>query len=97
MVITLNYARFIWKNYRGLLLFSAVFAALMQFLMLFLITTIDYGPIIDALLSRLPAQIRVLFATEFLQHISAEGAAAFGFNHPIVIVLLAISAILIPA
>ena len=96
-MITLNYAWFIWKNYRGLLLFSTVFMALMQFLMLFLITTIDYAPIIDALLNRLPAQIRVLFAAEFLQRISAEGATAFGFNHPMVLAILALSAILIPA
>lgn len=93
MMIDLNYPRFIWKNYRGLLIFSTLFVALMQFLMLFIITTIDSGPLLDTFLSLLPSQFRVLF----LQRSSVEGAAAFGFNHPLVIAILAISAIIIPA
>lgn len=96
-MIRLLYPKVIWKSYRGLILFSSIFIALMQFLILLIITTIDYAPIFEAFVNQLPSQIRLFFMAEFFQTFSPEGAAAFGFNHPLVISVMAISAIVIPA
>lgn len=97
IMIRLVYPRVIWKSYRGIIIFSAVFIALMQFLILLIFTTIDYVPIIEAFMKQLPEQFRMFFAAEFFQRFSPEGAAAFGFNHPLVISVMAINAIVIPA
>lgn len=92
----LSYPRFIFKNHRGLILFSVIFICAFQFLIIKLITTIDTRPIISAILEQLPAQMRMFLTQEFLTVLSVEGAAAFGFNHPLVLILLAINALLIP-
>lgn len=96
-MIRILYPKVIWKSYRGLIIFSGIFIAFMQFLLLLIITTIDYAPIFEAIITQLPSQIRMFIMSEFLQTFSPEGAAAFGFNHPLVISVMAISAIVIPA
>lgn len=60
-------------------------------------SSLDYAPIFEAILSQLPPQLQVLFSDQFFNRISVKGAAAFGFNHPLVLAILAITAIIIPA
>jgi ABC-type transport system involved in multi-copper enzyme maturation permease subunit len=50
-------------------------------------------PIIEALLNQLPQQLRVLFSEQFFTYLSIKGAAAFGFNHPLVLFVLGLLAI----
>ncbi len=79
------------------MLFSMVVAAALQFLIIWLITTIDYEPIMASIMEQLPTFFRLYFEEEFINRFSARGGAAFGFNHPIVLSLLAINAIIISA
>lgn len=92
----LAYPRFIWSNHRGLMIFSIIFIAAMQFLVVKLITTFDTASILSAIMDQLPAQFRQFLTQEFLTVLSVEGAAAFGFNHPMVLTVLAINAIILP-
>ena len=84
-----------WRLYRGLIIFSALFVGLIQFLIIWIFSSFDYIPIIDALLNQLPQQLRVLFSEQFFTYLSIKGAAAFGFNHPLVLFLLGLMAIMI--
>jgi ABC-2 type transport system permease protein len=93
----ITYPLFIWKNHRGLAIFSVIFIAALQFLVVKLITTFDTASILSAILDQLPEQFRMFLTREFLTVLSVEGAAAFGFNHPMVLTLLAINAIVLPA
>lgn len=93
----MHYPRVIWKRHLGLMLFSCFFLALLQFLVLYIITTLNYGAVIEAFISRLPPAFQTMFATQFFQSFSAEGAVAFGLNHPMVMAIMGLNAIIIPA
>ncbi len=93
----MTYPHFIWKTHRGLIVFSVLFTAALQFLIIFLITSVDTAPIFDAIAKQLPARLRILFNEQFMNRLSVKGAAAFGFNHPLVIALFGIIATVIPA
>jgi ABC-2 type transport system permease protein len=95
-MIKLAYIRLVWRDNKSFALFSMAFITLLQFLILYLVTTIDTTSIMTAILKQLPEQIRALVQDSLLSMLSFEGAAAFGFNHPLVIALLAINAVNIP-
>ena len=95
---SLAYFRFIWKSHRGFVVFSMLFIAGMQVLAIRIVTTFDVEPIIQAILQQLPEQARLFMAQAFLtQLLSIQGAAAFMFNHPVVLILIAVNAMLIPS
>jgi len=77
-------------------IFSVVFITLFQFLLLYLVTTFDTDAILSAILDQLPPMMRVFLQDSFFSMLTYDGAAAFGFNHPIVLTLLIITAINIP-
>ena len=93
----MSYFYFIWKSHRSFLLFSMIIISLFQFLILKLVTTIDYSSIIMNLLEQLPEIVRAMFGEDFISMLTVEGAAAFGLNHPLVLVILSIGAITIPS
>lgn len=95
-MIERSYIRLVWRNNRGFALFSMAFVTLMQFLILYLVTTIDTGAIIAAILEQLPDAVRAFLQDSFFSMLSYDGAAAFGFNHPLVLALLVITAVNIP-
>ncbi|MFC1782912.1 ABC transporter permease [Planctomycetota bacterium] len=94
---SLCYPRMIVNNQRGLMLFSMIVTAAIQFIIIWLIKTIDYEPIMASIMEQLPTFFRLFFEEELINRFSARGGAAFGFNHPIVLSLLAINAIIISA
>lgn len=92
----LTYVTFVWKNHRGFALFSMVVIAAMQLIIINLISSMDTLSIITVLLEQLPEQFQALISEQFLASLSLKGAAAFGFQHPLVLALLAINAINVP-
>lgn len=92
----ITYYKLIWKNHRSFAIFSMVFIMLLQFLILYLITTFNLPSIIQTLLVQMPEKIKVYLSESFFNTLTLDGAAAFGFNHPLVLTLLAISAVNIP-
>jgi ABC-2 type transport system permease protein len=93
----MSYFYFILKSHRSFLLFSMIIISLFQFLILRLVTTIDYSSIIMNLLEQLPEFVRAMFGEDFVSMLTVEGAAAFGLNHPLVLIILSIGAITIPS
>ncbi|MBL7103257.1 MAG: ABC transporter permease subunit [Bacteroidales bacterium] len=65
-------------------------------MILYLISTADTSSIITAIIEQLPEKLRIFLNDSFFNTLSFQGAAAFGFNHPLVLALLAINAINIP-
>ncbi|CAB1065816.1 hypothetical protein D1BOALGB6SA_10615 [Olavius sp. associated proteobacterium Delta 1] len=86
----MSYFHFIWKSHRSFLLFSMIIISLFQFLILRLVTTINYSSIIMNLLEQLPEFVWAMFGEDFISMLTVEGAAAFGLNHPLVLVILSI-------
>jgi len=91
------YFYFIWKFHRSLLIFSAVVISAFQFLFIKLVSAIDYSPITSLLLEKLPENVKAMLGEDFISTHTVEGAAAFGLNHPLVLVILCICAIIIPS
>jgi len=92
----MSYFNFIWKSHRSFLLFSMVFISLFQFLILRLVTTIDTSTLM-LVLDQIPEDIRALLGEDFVSMLTVEGTAALGLNHPLVLVILSIGAIIIPS
>ncbi len=92
-MLNLTYIVSIWKMYRGLVIFGVVFIGLLQFLILWIFSSINYIPILEVVLNQLPPQIRMLIDQELLGRLSVKGMAAFGFNHPMVLLVLGLTAI----
>lgn len=92
----MSYFYFIWKSHRSFLLFSMFIISLFQFLILRLVTSIDHTSIIMYLIEQLPENVQAKFG-DFISMLTFEGAAAFGLNHPLVLVILSIGAITIPS
>lgn len=90
------YLRLVWRNNKAFAIFSMVFITLLQFLILYLVTTFDTAAIISAILAQLPESMRIFLQDSFFSTLTYDGAAAFGFNHPLVLTLLVITAVNIP-
>lgn len=90
------YFYFIWKFHRSFWIFSTVVISTFQFLILKLITTIDYSGMMTFLLEQLPKNVQTMIGEDFISLHTVEGAAALGLNHPLVLVILSIGAIMIP-
>lgn len=93
----LSYPALVFRSHRSFALFSALAAALLQFLVIRAITTIDTDGIASAVLAQLPERLRTVINETLISRMTLEGAAAFGLNHPILVVLVAINAIAVPA
>ena len=93
----MSYFCFLWKSHRSFLLFSIFFISLFQFLILRLVTTIDYYSTIMYFMNQLPETVQAMFGDDFISMLTVEGAAALALNHPLVLVILSIGAIAIPS
>jgi ABC-type transport system involved in multi-copper enzyme maturation permease subunit len=85
------------REHRALLAFAFFFAGLFQVLILTLVVGADLLGMVEQFYSQFPPQMQTLFGEQFMAQFSVNGAMAFGYNHPLVIVLLAIVAVLLPA
>jgi ABC-type transport system involved in multi-copper enzyme maturation permease subunit len=96
-MIKWTYIRLIWRNNKAFAIFSMAFITLFQFLLLYLVTTFDTAAMLSAILEQMPPMMKVFLQDSFFSMLTYDGAAAFGFNHPIALTLLVITAINIPA
>jgi ABC-2 type transport system permease protein len=92
-----SYPSIVFRTHRGFGIFSILVAGTLQFLVIKAITTIDTTPILPAFMSQLPERFRMIINENLISQLTVEGGAAFGFSHPIMMVLLAINAVSIPA
>ena len=90
------YIRLVWRNNRMFAILTAGFITLFQFLILYLITTFDTQAMLVAVLQQLPPAMKAFLQDSFFSMFTLDGAAAFGFNHPIVLTLFVLNAIIIP-
>lgn len=91
---------YIRKTLRDHLLFltlAFILVGLLQAMLLTIVTTTELFSFVREFIQQLPAEIQQLLGEEFIAQFSVKGAAAFGYNHPLVIVFLAIVAIMLPA
>jgi ABC-type transport system involved in multi-copper enzyme maturation permease subunit len=91
----INFAlvKLLWKIQRHFVIFSFIFIGFLQFLIIWIFSSLDYVPIFEAFYKQLPSQVKVLLDEQFMYRLSVKGAVAFGMNHPLVLVIMGILAI----
>ncbi|UCE01306.1 MAG: ABC transporter permease subunit [Candidatus Latescibacterota bacterium] len=96
-MISWNYITNIVRQHRLFLLFTFIFVGLFQVLILTFVVGADLLGFVEQFLRQLPSRMQVLFGEQFMAQLSINGAVAFGYNHPLVVAMLIIVAILLPA
>jgi len=69
----------------------------LQTLLLTIVTTTQLFNFVRDFIQQLPQELQQFLGEEFIAQFSVKGAAAFGYNHPLVITFLIIVAIIFPS
>lgn len=85
------------QDHLPFLILAFLLVGLLQTLLLTIVTTTDLFNFIQDFIKQLPKELQLFLGEEFIAQFSIKGAAAFGYNHPLVITFLAILAITIPS
>ena len=91
------YRAFIFKSHRGFIAFSILMITMLEYIIIAIMTTFDTATMFESLMSQMPERFRMVISSQYFLHMNVDAAAAFGFNHPIVLVVIAAMAIGIPA
>ena len=85
------------RDHLGLLIFALLVVGLMQLLIFTLVSQLEIVSILQVFVAQLPAAVRETLGEELLAQTSITGVVAFGYNHPLVLALMSILAIVLPA
>jgi len=96
-LISGNYFQKTFREHLSFLIFAFVIVGLFQLLMLTLVVETDLLSIAQIFFKRFPPNVQQFLGEELLAQFSVNGAVAFGYNHPIVLIFLAVIAIMLPA
>ena len=96
-MINHNYIRNCLREHRLLIGFSFIFVGLFQYLIIDLLVSLNFVSIVTNLIKQLPPQIQKFISEGFFAQFSLQGAMAFGYTHPLVLIVLSMVAIQIPA
>lgn len=91
-----RYIAHIIREHRVLILFAFFFVGLFQVLIIALVVGADLLGMIEQFFRQMPPQVQFLIGEQFLAQFSINGAVAFGYTHPLVIVMMSLVAILLP-
>ncbi len=92
----LSYFGMVWKTNKAFALFTMGLLIAMQLLILNLVRSFDTQVMMESFLTQLPKNMQLFLKESFFSTLTLDGAAAFGYNHPMVIALIIVNAINIP-
>ena len=96
-MISFNYLFKTLREHVSFLIFAFILVGIFQLLMITLVVETDMLNIAKIFFSKFPPQFQQFLGEEFLAQFSVNGAVAFGYNHPIVLIFLTVIAIMLPA
>ncbi len=96
-MISGHYIANIFRSHRALLIFAFLMVGTFQVLIVALVIGADLLGMIEQFFRTLPPQVQYVIGEQFLAQFSVNGAVAFGYAHPLVIVMMCIVAILLPS
>jgi ABC-type transport system involved in multi-copper enzyme maturation permease subunit len=85
------------RDHLPFLILAFVLAGALQTLLLTIVTTTQLFNFVRDFIQQLPPELQQFLGEEFIAQFSVKGAAAFGYNHPLVITFLTIVAIIFPS
>lgn len=96
-MVSLNYVVKTLREHGKFLLLAFLLLGLLQFLIFMMVVEADFFNLAQIFISKFPPNVQHYFSDQWLAQFSISGAVAFGYNHPLVLVFLAIIAIMLPA
>lgn len=84
------------REHLSFLIFAFILVGMFQLLMITLVVETDLLNIAQIFFSKFPPQVQQFLGEELLAQFSINGAVAFGYNHPIVLIFLSVIAIMLP-
>lgn len=97
MMIHPHYMGKTLRDHLGFLIFALVVVGLMQLLIFTMVSQLEIVSVLQVFLAQLPAAVRETLGEELLAQASIAGVVAFGYNHPLVLALMSILAVVLPA
>ena len=95
-MLKLHYLAKTFRDHLSFLVFAFLLVGGFQLLILSIFSTSEFMKFVEFLMKQLPPQLQNFLDEEFIGQFSINGIAAFGYNHPIVLILFAIVAITSP-
>lgn len=92
-----NYMNKMLREHLSFILFAWIMVGIFQLLMIALVVEADILGMAQVFFKKFPPMMQQFVGEEVLAQFSIAGAIAFGYNHPIVIIVLALMAITLPA
>ena len=95
-MISGNYIVNLFRQHRVFFVFAFFFVGFFQVLILVLVVGADLLGIVEQFMRQMPPQVQFIIGEQFLAQFSVDGAVAFGYAHPLVIVMMCYIGILVP-
>lgn len=96
-MLSWNYIRESLRRHVIIMTVAFLFVGLLQYLIISILVSFDFITLVTNFVRQLPLQVQQFLGEEFFAQFSLQGAMAFGYNHPFVLVLTGFIAIMIPA
>ena len=96
-MIKTHYITKLFRDHLTFLIFAILLCGGFQLLILSMFSTSDFLTLIEAFMKQIPQQIQHFMGEEFIGQFTISGIAAFGYNHPIVLIFFSMIAIMLPA
>ncbi len=92
-----NYILKMLREHVKFLIMAFLMLGTLQFLIFMLVVEADFLNMAQIFIQKFPPIVQQYFNDQWLAQFSISGAVAFGYNHPLVLIFLAIIAIMLPA
>ncbi len=96
-MINLNYILKTLREHVKFLILAFLMLGTLEFMIFMLVVEADFLNMAQMFIQKFPPIVQQYFNDQWLAQFSISGAVAFGYNHPFVLIFLAIVAILLPA
>jgi len=96
-VIYWNYIQKSLREHAGFIMFSWLLVGVFQLFMVMLVIEANILSLAQVFFKQFPPMVQQLVSEELLAQFSIGGAVAFGYNHPLVLIILTFVAITLPA
>lgn len=96
-MIYTNYLAKTSRDHLGFLLAAALLVGGLQVLIMTVVVEMQFLDVFKIIIEKLPPAVQAALGEQFLTQLTLAGAAALGYNHPIVLTFLGVLAITIPA
>ncbi len=96
-MINSNYILKTLREHVKFLIIAFLMLGTLEFLIFMLVVEADFLGLVQMVIQKFPPIVQQYFNDQWLAQFSISGAVALGYNHPLVLIFLAIIAIMLPA